>query len=86
MITSTPIFSNELYDDFIIYNDESHNEYLVTIDKEEETVYCTCPDFKYRKDNLKFGGAKIDDVNNHCKHIKKVMEGMNEQKESNSYS
>ena len=28
---------------------------------------------RYRKDNLKFGGAKLDDVNNHCKHIKKIL-------------
>ena len=73
MISSTPIFKSETYDDFMIYNDKSHSEYLVTIDKEEGTVYCTCPDFKYRKDNLKFGGAKLEDTDNHCKHIKKIL-------------
>ena len=75
------------YEDWDVTSQSSPNkEYLVTLDHEEKTVYCTCPDFQFRKDNLKFGGAKLDDVNNHCKHIKKVMEGMNEQKESNSYS
>ena len=75
------------YEDWDVISQSSPDkEYLVTVDHEEQTVYCTCPDFKYRKDNLKFGGAKLDDVNNHWKHSKKVMEGMNEQKESNSYS
>ena len=73
MISSTPIFTSRYYDDFMIHNDESQSEYLVTIDKEEGTCYCTCPDFQYRKDNLKFGGARLDDVNNHCKHIREVL-------------
>ena len=75
MISSTPIFSSDYYDDFMIYNDKSHTEYLVTIDKEQGTVYCTCPDFRYRKDNLKFGGARLDDTENHCKHIREVLNG-----------
>lgn len=73
MISSTPIFSSEYYDDFMIYNDKSHSEYLVTIDKEEGTVYCTCPDFKYRRQTEKFGGAKLTDKEHHCKHIKKIL-------------
>ena len=82
MISSTPIFSSEYYDDFMIYNDKSHSEYLVTIDKEQGTVYCTCPDFKYRKDNLKFGGARLDDTKNHCKHIREVLNGKAENSKS----
>ena len=82
MISSTPIFSSDYYDDFMIYNDKSHTEYLVTIDKEQGTVYCTCPDFRYRKDNLKFGGARLDDTENHCKHIREVLNGETKETES----
>ena len=78
MISSTLIFESEYYDDFMIYNDKSHSEYLVTIDKEQGTVYCTCPDFKYRRQTERFGGAKLDDKEHHCKHIKKVMENEND--------
>ena len=72
MISSTLIFKSDIWDDYIVYNDETHNEYLVTVDHQEKTCYCTCPDFKYRKDNLKFGGVKLDDKENHCKHIRGV--------------
>ena len=48
--------------------------YLVSIDHEEGTVYCTCPDFQYRKQTEKFGGAKLSDTDNHCKHIKEVLD------------
>ena len=82
MISSTPIFNSDIYTDFMIYNDKSHSEYLVTIDKEEGTVYCTCPDFKYRKDNLRFGGARLDDTANHCKHIREVLNGKTKNSES----
>lgn len=73
MITSTPIFQSEIFNDFMIYNDETHQEYMVTIDKEERTVYCTCPHFQYRLQNQKFGGVKIEDTEHHCKHIKKTL-------------
>lgn len=62
------------YEDFEVSSESSTNiSYLVTIDYDEQTCYCTCPDFQYRKDNLKFGGSKLDDVNNHCKHIMEVL-------------
>ena len=46
------------------------------MDHKEGTVYCTCPDFKYRRDNLKYGGADLDDSEHHCKHIKLVLNGL----------
>ena len=59
------------FEDFDVSSESSPNtSYLVTIDHDEETCYCTCPDFRYRKDNLKFGGAKLEDSEHHCKHIK----------------
>jgi len=62
------------WEDFEVSSESSPDtSYLVTLDHDENTCYCTCPDFQYRKDNLKFGGAKIDDVNNHCKHLKEVL-------------
>lgn len=73
MISSTLIFQSDIFTDYIVYNDKKHTEYLVTVDHEEQTVKCDCPDFKYRKENLRYGGAKLDDVNNHCKHIKKIL-------------
>lgn len=48
--------------------------YLVSMDHEEGTVKCDCPDFTYRKENLEFGGVKINDTDNHCKHIQEVMD------------
>ena len=46
------------YEDFEVNSESSPNtSYLVTVDHDEKTCYCTCPDFHYRKDNLKFGGA-----------------------------
>lgn len=74
MISSTPIFSSEIFSDWIVYNDETHGEYLVSVDHEEGTVQCDCPDFKFRKENLQFGGAKLEDVNKHCKHIREVLD------------
>ena len=64
------------WEDFEVASESSQNtSYLVTVDHDEKTCYCTCPDFHYRKDNLKFGGAKLDDVNHQCKHIKEVLNG-----------
>ena len=77
MITSKLIFKSDEYQDYLIHNDETDKEYLVTIDNEEQSCYCTCPDFKYRKDNLKFGGAKLEDVEHHCKHIRLTLGGVN---------
>ena len=73
MISSTLIFKSEMFSDWIIYNDETNREYLVTVYHEENTCYCTCPDFQYRKQTEKFGGAKLDDNAHHCKHIRQVM-------------
>ena len=75
MISSTLIFNSEIFTDYLVYNDKSHNEYLVTIDHEEGTVKCDCPDFKFRRQNQKYGCVKIGDVNNYCKHIRKTLGG-----------
>lgn len=73
MISSTPIFKSKIFSDWLVYNDETHNEYLVTVDYEDNTVNCDCPDFKFRRQTEKWGGAKIDDPIHHCKHIKEVL-------------
>ncbi len=73
MISSTKIFDSETFSDWIVYNDETHREYLVTVDHEDDICYCTCPDFQYRKQTEKFGGAKLDDNSHHCKHIRQVI-------------
>ena len=45
------------FEDFDVSSESSPNtSYLVTIDHDEETCYCTCPDFRYSE--------------HHCKHIK----------------
>lgn len=75
MITSTPIFSSPIFSDWIVYNDDKHTEYLVTVDHEEGTVKCDCPDFKFRKQNQKYGCAKLWDTANHCKHIRAALGG-----------
>ena len=75
IISSTPIFKSDIFSDWILYNDESHTEYLVTIDHEEGTVKCDCPDFKFRRQTERWGGAKLEDETHHCKHIKKVLGG-----------
>jgi hypothetical protein len=75
MISSALIFNSEIFSDWLVYNDEKHTEYLVTVDHEEQTCYCTCPDFQYRKQTEVFGGAKLDDVDHHCKHLKEVLNG-----------
>ena len=73
MISSTPIFSSPIFSDWLVYNDEKHTEYLVTVDHEEGTVKCDCPDFKFRKQSGPYGCVKIEDTVNHCKHIKKIL-------------
>ena len=63
------------WEDYYVASQTSPDkEYLVIIDREEETVYCTCPDFQYRKQTERFGGAKLFDTSNHCKHIKEVLD------------
>lgn len=78
MISATPIFKSDIFSDWIIYNDKTHNEYLVTVDHEEQTVKCDCPDFKFRKGFEKYGCAKLNDTKNHCKHIKLALGGKHE--------
>lgn len=73
MISSALIFNSEIFSDWIVYNDKSHSEYLVTVDHEEGTVKCDCPDFKFRKQNQPYGCVKLEDTDNHCKHIKEIL-------------
>ena len=68
----TSFIKNEYWEDWYVLS-ATGKQYLITIDLIEKTVYCTCPDFKYRKDNLKFGGALLTDKDNHCKHIEYVL-------------
>ena len=75
MISSTPIFSSPIFSDWLVYNDEKHTEYLVTVDHEERTVKCDCPDFKFRRQNQPYGCVKLEDTDNHCKHIRKALGG-----------
>lgn len=75
IISSALIFNSDIFTDWIIYNDEKHTEYLVTVDHEEGTVKCDCPDFKFRRQNQEYGCVKIEDTDNHCKHIRKALGG-----------
>lgn len=75
MITSTLIFNSDIFTDYLVYNDKSHSEYLVQVDHEEGTVKCDCPDFKFRKQSGPYGCAKLSDKDNHCKHIKRCLNG-----------
>ena len=75
MISSTLIFNSEIFTDYIVYNDKNHTEYLVTVDHEEKTVKCDCPDFKFRKQSGPYGCVKLEDTDNHCKHIRKALGG-----------
>ena len=70
----TSFLRNEYWEDWYVQSKE--NQYLVTIDLVEGTIYCTCPDYQYRKDSasgLKYGGALLSDTDNHCKHMKYVL-------------
>ncbi len=75
MISSALIFKSEIFSDWLVYNDKKHTEYLVTVDHEEGTVKCDCPDFKFRKQNQEYGCAKLWDTEHHCKHIKAALGG-----------
>ena len=63
-------YSNIVYDDFFVKDNPKSRLHLVTLDKQDNTVHCDCEDFKFRKENLKFGGVTVDDKDNHCKHIR----------------
>lgn len=62
-------FCNDYWEDFFIKSSPTSRSHLVTIDKKEGSVHCDCEDFKYRKENLRFGGVLLNDKENHCKHI-----------------
>ena len=68
------VSKNDQWEDYFILSKSSNKQYIVTIDIVEDTVSCECEDFKYRKENLKFGGVRLKDTENHCKHIRKVLE------------
>lgn len=66
-------FRNDFWEDYFLKTDKNSETHLVTIDLKEGTVTCDCKDFKFRKENLKFGGVKLTDTDNHCKHIKAAL-------------
>jgi hypothetical protein len=59
---------------FLVLSHSSDIEYVVDINLKEKTVYCTCPDFTFRKSYLEYGGARLGDKDNYCKHIREVLE------------
>ena len=63
-------YSNQYYDDFFVKDKPQSRTHLVSIDKQDKSVHCDCEDFKYRKENLEFGGVNLDDERGHCKHIR----------------
>lgn len=67
------ITRNEYWEDYLLKTDSKSRSHLVTIDLKELSVHCDCEDFKYRKENLKFGGVLLSDTENHCKHIRSVL-------------
>ena len=69
--------SNPYWEDYYLENDAGDKQYLITIDVKEGTAFCTCPNFLYKRNkaaNLKFGGVLLSDVENHCKHIRYVLQ------------
>lgn len=66
-------FRNEYWEDYFIKSTSKSRTHLITIDLKEKTIQCDCEDFKYRKENLRFGGVKLSDTENHCKHIREVL-------------
>lgn len=57
-----------------VRSDSNHNiSYGVDIDKQEGTCFCDCPDFRFRRQTEKYGGARLDDKDHHCKHIREIM-------------
>lgn len=66
-------FRNDYWEDYFLKTDKDSETHLVTIDLKEQTVHCDCKDFKFRKENLKFGGVALNDTENHCKHIKSAL-------------
>ena len=66
-------FKNEFWEDYFLRTNARSRTHIVTVDLKEETVMCDCEDFKYRKENLKFGGVRLNDTDNHCKHIRTAL-------------
>ena len=64
---------NEYWEDYFLKSTAKSRTHLVTIDIIEGTVMCDCEDFKYRRENMKYGGVKLEDSSNHCKHIREVL-------------
>ena len=64
---------NDFWEDYLVKTDKKSRTHLITIDLKEQSVHCDCEDFKFRKENLKFGGVKLSDKENHCKHIREVL-------------
>ncbi len=69
----TLLAKNEEYEFYRVksFSDETL-DYGVDIDHVENTVFCECPHFINRLQTERFGGAKLGDVDHHCKHIKEV--------------
>ncbi len=67
-------------EEYALYRVKSHSNpnvsYGVDIDKVEGTCYCDCPDFQYRKQTERWGGAKLDDEDHRCKHARQVLEAI----------
>lgn len=66
-------FRNEYWEDYFVKSDPKANTHMVTIDLKENTIHCDCEDYKFRKRKLRFGGVKLTDTENQCKHMKEVI-------------
>ena len=66
-------FRNDYWEDYFVKSEKTSKAHLVTVDVKEQTVICDCEDFKFRKENLRFGGVKLTDTDNHCKHIRAAL-------------
>jgi len=63
------------WEDWEVTSQSNPNKsYLVTVDHDENTVQCSCPDFHYRRENLLFGGVLLSDKEKYCKHIRGVLQ------------
>lgn len=51
----------------------SDETYVCAVDKNGE-LFCSCPDFTFRKASQH---PHLGDVNNYCKHLKEVLESEN---------
>lgn len=68
---------NDEYAFYRVQSDSNPNlSYGVDIDKVEGTILCECPDFIYRKQTERWGGAMMDDEDHRCKHVRQVLEAI----------